>query len=301
MQDKYSIAPSPSFVFLPKVDNPPNSILEFLVKRFPNIDKQTWINRINRNLVLDKHKNPISLESQYLPDEKISYFREVMNEKTIQGNEKIIFQNEDIIVVDKPHFLPVTPSGKYVNECLLYRIKNKLNEDNIVPLHRLDMATAGLVMFSRNPQTRTNYSLLFKEHKISKIYEAIGGLPYEENKSEWLIENRLTQSDKTWFLMHSSQDLPINAITKIKILSKNDKYAKYHLEPITGKKHQLRLHISQISSGIVNDKFYPNLFPKEDNNSNPLQLLAKKLSFYDEKREVNMNFESEQVLLTFIK
>ena len=75
--------------------------------------------------------------------------------------------------MDKPHFLPVTPVGKYVQESLLVRLKRKLGLDDLAPLHRIDRETAGMVLFSVQPATRGVYSALFAEREISKHYEAI--------------------------------------------------------------------------------------------------------------------------------
>ncbi len=296
MDDKSNIAIKPSYVRLP--DNQDfKYILNFLIQRFPNITEETWRKRIEAGKVFCENRKKITPLSKYIPGQKMFYYREVNNEKIIPFKEKIIFQNEYLLIVDKPHFLPVTPSGKYVNETLLYRLNSKSEKfDDIAPLHRLDMDTAGLVMFSISKSTRGLYGNLFKDRKINKIYEAIINCPYDNTKTEWDIQNEMIPSENVWFKMQIGNG-QINAKTHIKLIKKNENLALIELYPETGKKHQLRLHSTLISPGIINDKFYPTLYPESPVNfEKPLQLLAKKLSFIDPITNKQMSFVSEQIL-----
>ena len=86
---------------------------------------------------------------------RVYYYRDLHVEERIPFDEVILHQDEHLIVVDKPHFLPVTPSGKYLQETVLVRLKRKLGLDDLVPIHRIDRDTAGLVLFSSNPPPAT--------------------------------------------------------------------------------------------------------------------------------------------------
>ena len=290
------ISKYPSAVSLPRVEKPYPTILHFLVQRFPNVEQAIWEQRMREGKLLDEAGAPISSDTPYLPQQKLYYFREVAEEAPIPLAEKILFQNNEILVVCKPPFLPVTPSGSYVNECLLNRLKEKTGNHNLVPLHRIDRETSGLVLFSKNKETRGLYGDLFLNDRIEKIYEALAELNQPPEANNWTVENRLIESEP-WFRM---QEVPgaVNARSRIKLLAFRDKRAHFQLSPITGKKHQLRVHMSGIGFRIMYDRYYPELLPKQaDNLDTPLQLIARRLKFVDPVSGSEMEFESERKLL----
>ncbi len=290
------IAPEPSMVVLPKDGSTYKSIFDFLVDRFNTISKETWIKRIESNRVVDQHKEPITCYTPYEPLKRIFYYREVDNEITIPFKEKVLFQNDHILMVDKPHFLPVVPAGKYVNECLLYRLKQRTGIKDLSPINRIDRETAGLVLFSTNKETRGLYQNLFMQRAVEKEYHATAHCSRELTGKEWLIKNRIVRGEP-WFRMKMVEGA-INACTKIHLLSKHDSLAQFSLFPITGKKHQLRLHLSLLGCQIVHDRYYPTLQPKRPIDFNkPLQLLAKRVAFADPIENVRREFISTLSLM----
>ncbi len=162
------IAKHPSRVSLPCINKPYPSILEFLVQRFPNVGQELWEERVLAGKVLDDAGKPITDETPYIPQKRLFYFREVTEEPLIPLQERILFQNDESLVACKPPFLPVTPSGPYVNECLLNRLRVKTGNKNLAPLHRIDRETSGLVLFSMNKETCGLYGGLFLNGTIEK-------------------------------------------------------------------------------------------------------------------------------------
>ena len=285
-----------SCVSLPRADKPYPSILDFLVQRFPQIGQSVWEQRIQEGKVLDEASVPINLETPYIPQRRLFYFRETETETVIPLQEKILFQNDEILVACKPHFLPVTPSGPYINECLLHRLKIKTGNSDLVPLHRIDRETSGLVLFSMNKETRGLYGDLFSNGRIEKSYAAIAEVDQCPEASDWTVENRLVKGEP-WFRMQVGQGA-VNARSKIKLIACRDNRAHFLLSPITGKQHQLRVHMSGLGLGIMNDRYYPELLPQQaDDLDKPLQLLAKKVQFIDPVSGEEMTFESERKLL----
>ena len=284
-----------STVVMPEVETPYPSILEFLTRRFPGIDRQTWAARILSGKVLTEEGQPVFDGMPYMPLKKLYYFREVAKEVTIPFVEKIIFCNRDLLVACKPHFLPVTPAGPYVNECLLHRLKKSTGNPDLSPINRIDRETAGLVLFSMNKATRGQYQKLFMNGQVVKTYVAVADYPRDQEKNAWTVENRLVRGDP-WFRMKKVLGRP-NAISKISLVRSHKKRALFQLMPLTGKKHQLRLHLSELGFPILNDRVYPVLRPKaEINFSAPLQLLARKLQFQDPVSGLRVTYESERRL-----
>jgi tRNA pseudouridine32 synthase/23S rRNA pseudouridine746 synthase len=292
----FSKAPSPSYVTLPECEPPYPSLLDFLDKRFKKVGCDVWRARIEAGKVTDDNAHPVTLDTPYRPNMRLRYYREVEYEPEIPFEEQIVFQNDHLLVACKPHFLPVTPSGPYVNQCLLYRLKTSTGIKDLAPLHRIDRETAGIVLFSMNKRTRGLYHSLFSSGQIRKIYEAIATLPKESDRQEWLVKSRIVPGDP-WFRMKHAEG-QINAVTKIHLLDKNDCHAYFRLEPLTGKQHQLRLHLNLIGCKILNDRFYPKLQPKSDDDfAHPLQLLAKELFFIDPISQKAMKFHSTRQLV----
>lgn len=293
-----SIAPKPSFVKLPMIPPPYPCILDFFTTRFPNIGQEIWKERICCGKVLDQNNMPIHLDTPYQPGTRLYYFREVTAEPEVPFQETIVWQDKDLVVADKPHFLPVTPGGQYVNQCLLYRLRKRLQNHDLVPLHRLDLLTAGLVLFSANPQTRSVYEALFRAGRMHKIYLAVGHAPSQELSSQLMISNRL-EPDQLKFLMRIVPGTP-NATTKIQGFVIRPPYIFFHLQPLTGKTHQLRVHLQSIGCPIVHDPYYPHyptLANKSENDpSRPLQLLAKKIQFVHPLTKEPREFISSQRL-----
>ena len=284
-----------STVLMPRMEKPYPLILDFLAKRFPNISKEVWKNRIDTGKVFTEKGDTVFLNTPYAPLKRLHYFREVAEESTIPFTETILFCNKEILVACKPHFLPVTPGGPYVNECLLHRLKKQTGNPNLSPINRIDRETAGLVLFSMNPQTRGRYQELFMKGEIEKTYQAVTTFSRMPTKNSWTVENRLVKGEP-WFRMTSTPGEP-NAISKITLLKCSGNRALFQLQPITGKKHQLRLHLSGLGFPILNDRYYPKLLPERKNVfSSPLQLLARKVKFRDPISGKQMTYESNRRL-----
>ncbi|ACV26434.1 pseudouridine synthase [Kangiella koreensis DSM 16069] len=287
-----SKAYKPSRVTLP-LQSSCKSVLSFLVDTFPHVSESEWMSRMAEGKVYWENRVKVPVDADYQAGRVLYYHREVEQEPTIPFAEMIIEHNEHFLIAYKPHFLPVMPGGVFVNECLQQRLIDKTGNPNLQAVHRLDRDTAGLVMFSTNPHTRSDYHQLFAQQNIKKHYQAIAKTQAGESLSgkSWHIKNYLARSEPQFIFQ--------NLDTSPDDTSPHDKDAQYAeslihceddnlqlglftLSPITGRTHQLRLHMMSLGFPILNDRFYPSLQPKQaDNFSQPLQLLAHKLSFID--------------------
>jgi tRNA pseudouridine32 synthase/23S rRNA pseudouridine746 synthase len=280
---------------MPAAERPYPLILEFLTRRFPRIGCRCWQQRINEGKVLDADGTPITADTEYLPHGQLFYFREVEDERLIPFTETILFQNDHLLVACKPHFLPVIPGGGYVNECLLNRLRKRTENNDLVPLHRIDRETAGVVMFSVNRTTRGLYSRLFADGMIAKSYQALAEYGHGPEKRDWTVENRIVKGEP-WFRMRTVPGDP-NARSKIRLKDVNGTIARFDLFPVTGKTHQLRIHMSGLGFRILNDRYYPDLQPEQaDDFEKPLRLVAKTVRFRDPISNKNMEFHSEREL-----
>jgi tRNA pseudouridine32 synthase/23S rRNA pseudouridine746 synthase len=268
----------PSCVGLPQ--GPWPTIAEFLMARFPAITREAWMARIEANDVIDEHGVPVTAQRRYQAPLRVYYYRTIDAEVRIPFDEQVLFQDEQLLVVDKPPFLPVTPTGKYLQESLLVRLKRKLKLDDLVPLHRIDRSTAGLVLFSVRPETRGAYQAMFPERRIAKHYEAV--VPWQPGVSSVPGTYRSRLVDDEHFMRVKEEAGEPNSETRIVVKEAAGGHALLDLSPVTGRKHQLRVHCMALGMTIVNDPIYPTLLPQgSDDFDKPLQLLAKSVAFQD--------------------
>jgi tRNA pseudouridine32 synthase/23S rRNA pseudouridine746 synthase len=277
-----AISEHPSKLSLPQTNPGVATVLEYLIIKFPFIDAQIWRQRIADGKVHCHDGALITPRSLFQPQLRVYYYREVESEPSIPFKETILFQDQHILVAYKPHFLAVIPGGIYVNECLQNRVRRSTGIEALQALHRLDRVTAGLVIFSINPDTRHRYHHLFETRQIHKTYQAIAKIGVGENLigQEWEIRNRLVQSESRFRMRVTEGEA--NSHSVIRCLQQSTQKALFELNPVTGKTHQLRLHMQALGWPILNDKYYPQLQPlSADNYCAPLQLLAKELQFID--------------------
>jgi tRNA pseudouridine32 synthase/23S rRNA pseudouridine746 synthase len=273
---------SSSRVYLP-AGQTYSSLLDFFVANFPHIELSEWRSRFLEGLVMTQEGMVVAAGDAYLPNAHLLYFRRLAREPEIPFEEQILYQDEHILVADKPHFLPVTPSGLYLHQTLLNRLKKKTGIQMLSPLHRIDRDTAGLVIFSVQPHERAQYQNLFRDRVVKKVYEAIA--PYSENLIKRLPmthQSRLEESEH--FLQMQEVKGEVNTDTLIELIEIMKPWAKYRLTPGSGKKHQLRCHLNSLGIPIRHDQIYPILTPYQEYDldfSRPLKLLAKEIQFKD--------------------
>jgi len=282
------------------------TVLDFLAERIPAVAREDWAQRMARGEVLDAQGQPVPPDAPYRAQTRLHYWRSLPFEHRIPFEESIVFQDEFLLVADKPHFLPVTPKGRYLHETLLVRLKRRTGIDTLVPMHRIDRETAGLVVFTVQPHTRNAYQGLLRDLQVTKTYEAIA--PWREGLC-WPHRRHSRLAEGPRFMAMEEVAGPPNADTLIEPLSVtlapvgcgHAFLARYKLTPSTGQKHQLRAHMNALGLPILGDQIYPELLParppeQAPDFSRPLQLLAKSLQFTDPVTGQVRHFESARSL-----
>ncbi len=281
-----------STVHLPSGDW--TTVLDCLCAHFATIDRARWLDRIARGRVLDGQGVVVTRHTPYREGLRVHYYREVMDEPPIPFAETVLHVDEHLVVADKPHFLPVTPAGGFVEQTLLRRLVRRLENPELVPLHRIDRLTAGLVLFSANRGSRAAYQALFRERRIDKRYEALApALPALEFP---LSRRSRIVAGEPFFRMREVDGEP-NSETRIEVIERGENGWRYALFPVSGRKHQLRVHMAALGAPIVGDPLYPALAGKADDDyQRPLKLLAHGLAFADPLSGEPRWFESRLTL-----
>ena len=265
---------------------------DHLVERLPRVDPARIDAMLREQRIVDRD-GPISLDAPYVPSSYLWLHRDLPDEVPVPFEIGIVHRDDDLVVVDKPHFLATIPRGQHIVETALVRLRRQLDLPELSPAHRLDRVTAGLLMFVVRPELRGAYQTLFRDRRVRKTYEAIA--PYDPALA--LPRTMQSRIVKERGVIRAREEAgPANAITRIELLEHRAgvpptippgspaaiPVGRYRLTPETGRTHQLRLHMSRLGIPILGDDFYPELVDKPlDDFRRPLQLLAATLEFPD--------------------
>jgi tRNA pseudouridine32 synthase/23S rRNA pseudouridine746 synthase len=284
----------PSRLYLPKFDNAPQTIFEYLLARFPQVNASVWRERVSRGVITLSDGTTVKQDSPYRHGMTVFYRKEVPSEPASVEQPLVVYRDDEILIVDKPHGMPVTPSGEHVERSLFVLLQRLTGLSDLAPSHRLDRETAGLLLFTIKQDARAHYHRLFAEGQVEREYLAVAHVDTSMNQTHWRIENRI-EPGEPWFRQRIVEGR-INAITAIELVDLRSGIGQFRLFPKTGRKHQLRVHMASIGCPIVGDPFYPSITKKRDDDP-PLQLLAKRLAFIDPLTGVARRFISTRNLL----
>lgn len=274
---------------------PWSTIAEYVVERFGHLDADELYRRFDAGEIVAADGSPIRRDTTLGAEPFVWYYRDLPVEEPVPFREEILHVDDDLVVIDKPHFLPTTPGGRYLRESALVRLRTRLDNPDLTPIHRLDRATAGLVMFSARPATRGAYQTLFEKRRVTKVYEAVSALPPDWDPDAPALAGRPVPVVYRNHIEARRGELRVvvddsrepNAETLIDVLGTGvsaSGRAVLHtiLRPHSGRMHQLRVHLAALGTGILGDHWYPELLPETpDDHSLPLQLLARELEFTD--------------------
>lgn len=224
------------------------------------------------------------------PNADVYLYRDLPDEIPVPFDVPVLYRDENVVVVDKPHFLATMPRGGHVAETALVRLRRSLDLPELSPAHRLDRLTAGVLLFTVRREVRGAYQTMFARGEVSKTYLARAG----ESGLDFPLTVRSRIIKERSRLQAFEEAGEPNAETLVELLSGE---GLYRLTPRTGRTHQLRLHMASLGLPILGDPLYPDVLDvAPDDFTRPLQLLAHRLEFDDPVAKVSRSFESARSL-----
>ena len=162
----------------------------------------------------------------------------------------ILFEDADVVVLDKPAGTPTIPD-RFGSDSVKDRLERERGEKLWV-VHRLDREVGGVLVFARNADAHRALSMAFEQHRVEKTYEAVTeGVPPEVASVRW--ENILLRGKKRSYASPHGKV----AITDATCLGTTGQgWLRWSLRPLTGRNHQLRVHLSLAGYPIVGDALY---------------------------------------------
>ena len=274
-------------------------VLAFLVARFPAV--ADWPDRLARGDVLDERGNRVAAEAPCNLGQQLWYWRDPPPEPRVPFEMPVLFQDEHLVVVDKPHFLAAIPGGRHLRETALVRLRQLTGLDTLAPMHRLDRETAGVLAFIVRPAERDAYQGLLRGRDVEKVYEAIA--PWRADlEHPCVVRHRIEKPPGAHFMQVRIAPGEPNAETGVEMIARlADGLAHYRLRPVTGRTHQLRVQMDALGAPLVGDRIYPRLHPEPPPGvapdwTSPLQLLARELAFTDPITGERRRFASTRTL-----
>jgi tRNA pseudouridine32 synthase/23S rRNA pseudouridine746 synthase len=270
-------------------EGPWPTIRDHLVDRLPRVDPQRLDAMFREHRIVGVD-GPVAVDAPFAPGIFIWFHRDLPEEVPVPFDIGIVHRDEDLLVVDKPHFLATIPRGQHVVETALVRLRRDLGLPQLSPAHRLDRVTAGLIIMVIRPERRGAYQTLFRDRLVHKEYEAVA--PFDPDlELPRTIRSRIVK--ERGIITAQEVPGPPNSETRVELVEHRDGLGRYRLLPATGRTHQLRLHMSGLGVPLLGDGFYPVLTETPLGDfSRPLQLLAKALEFTDPVSGERRRFES---------
>jgi tRNA pseudouridine32 synthase / 23S rRNA pseudouridine746 synthase len=241
--------------------------------------------------VVDQHGAVLDATAVLPAGASVYLYRDLRDEVPVPFDIPVLYRDENIVVVDKPHFLATMPRGRHVAQTALVRLRRELGLPELSPAHRLDRLTAGVLLFVARRELRGAYQTLFARGAVHKTYLARAAVSKDVALPR-AVRSRIIK--RRGHLQAVEEPGEPNAETLVESMSPD---GLYRLTPRTGRTHQLRVHMASLGIPICGDPLYPNIIDVPDGDfSQPLQLLAQRIEFADPVSGVRRRFVSSRRL-----
>ncbi len=207
----------------------------------------------------------------------IEWHRPPWREDAVPANWDLIFDNGDLLVINKPSGLPVIPGGGFLKHTLTELLKQKYKNESIpIPIHRLGRYTSGLLVCARKKSTRNKLSQIFRtmsnrnQTSFLKIYRALASINTALQKNKLVEVNtpikRITHpligsvwgadQDTAYKISNKHSDKKLNAFSTVELLERRINSDLLKIIIRTGRPHQIRIHLSSLGSPLIGDPLY---------------------------------------------
>lgn len=262
--------------------------------RHPEDDLSAVQQRFDDSLVVLRDTTPVLADDWLAPGTDIFFYRRPAPEKPVPYSITTVYEDDDILVVDKPPFLATMPRASHITETATVRLRRSTGNEELTPAHRLDRGTSGLLLLTKHRDVRGAYQDLFARREVDKVYEAIA--PFTRLRLPAIWEHHLVKEhgDPAGAVVPDLEPNSRTVVSSVTRLSPDEEdslvslyeadgpLGRYVLHPVTGRTHQLRLQMMAEAAPILGDTIYPNLLPAEaEDFSLPMRLRCTGLAFTD--------------------
>ena len=233
------------------------SLLDYLCKRFPYKTNESWTDAIlNGNVVVN---NSVAEPNQILNlKDRVSYTSE-RAEPAVATNIETLFEDDDILVVNKPAPLPVHADGYFIINTLIHILRERTGNQNLHLGHRLDRETTGVLILSKNSAVTAKLMFEFEEGNVEKWYLAVtrGRVDFNEKIIRgWMGPKPESKIPMRQHLIDQPKERYKESSTRFVLRQQLMEYSLVECELLSGRTNQIRVHLESIGHSIVGDKLY---------------------------------------------
>ena len=289
MRRKSTYIPPPKLTKLTAKDE--MQLMEFLIAKMGGMSRSSIKSLLGHRQISVNDKIITQFDFLLKPNDKVTVNSTRGNQELTHPKLRIIFEDNDLIVVEKKEGLLTVTTGTGDDTTAFSILKNHVKKSSpankIYTVHRLDRETSGVLVFSKNRDAQHTFRNNWQEIVTKRTYVALveGKVAKEKDRIvSWLTENEVSLKIRSSKTDNGGKE----AITNYKLLKSNEEFSLLEIELETGRKNQIRVHLESIGHPIVGDRKYGSSV-----SIGRLALHARVLEFYHPVTGEIMHFETQ--------
>jgi 23S rRNA pseudouridine1911/1915/1917 synthase len=230
------------------------SVLDYYTQRYPHSSRADWEQRIASGQVL-LNGMPTTATALLKAKHQLTYQRPPWQEPEVPLEFNVLHEDVDLLVIAKPSGLPVLPGGGFLQNTLLWQLQQRYPESPPVPIHRLGRGTSGLMLLARSPAARANLSRQMRDRQIRKTYRALAsGTTLPDRFTITQPIGKISYAPLGYLYAATPDGLP--AHSECHVLRRNPTNTLVEVTILTGRPHQIRIHLAASGFSLVGDPLY---------------------------------------------
>jgi 23S rRNA pseudouridine1911/1915/1917 synthase len=230
------------------------TLLDYYCQNYQHSSREEWQDRIlaGQILINQQTANP---ETILKKGQQLTYQRSPWEEPDVPLDFATLYEDADLMIIAKPSGLPVLPGGGFLQNTLLYQLQQRYPQEMPVPIHRLGRGTSGLMLIARSSLAKSKLSQQMRDHQIRKIYRALIGP--SELPTEFTINQAIGKIPHPIFgYLYGATPTGKFAQSDCRVLEKNSTKTLLEITILTGRPHQIRIHLAAIGYPLLGDPLY---------------------------------------------